>query len=78
MRIGVIGRGRWMFQTLELLIHSGYDVPLVLTSKAPEDYDIKSMDFKRKADEIGARLLKQQIYKMTKLSGLCQKSKSLI
>jgi UDP-4-amino-4-deoxy-L-arabinose formyltransferase/UDP-glucuronic acid dehydrogenase (UDP-4-keto-hexauronic acid decarboxylating) len=46
MRIAIIGRSELLFETAQLLIKKGFEIPLVITSKAAPEYKIKEEDYK--------------------------------
>ncbi len=57
MRVAAIGRTEIMYSTIELLIASGYEVPLILTSKAAPESKRNSSDFEVLANKIGAKYI---------------------
>lgn len=57
MRVAAIGRTEIMYSTIELLIASGYEVPLILTSKAAPESKRNSSDFEALANKIGAKYI---------------------
>ena len=38
MEIAIIGRGESLYNTALKLLKDGHNIPLIVTSKAPEDY----------------------------------------
>ena len=60
MKIAVIGRTKMLFDCIDLFIKEGFSIPLVITSKAADEYTITEQDYKNKALEIGARFILTQ------------------
>lgn len=54
MKIAIIGRTEILYETMELLIKNGYEIPLIITSKEAPEYIKKSNDFEKMAEKIGA------------------------
>jgi len=54
MKIAIIGRSELLFETAELLVKKGFEIPLVITSKAAPEYKKKEQDFKGFAERINA------------------------
>ena len=52
MKIAIIGRSELLFETAELLVKKGFEIPLVITSKAAPEYKKKEQDFKGFADPV--------------------------
>ena len=57
MKIGIIGRGQWTYETAKILLQKGYEIPVIITAKAPEEYPVKEQDFEKLAKEIKAKYL---------------------
>ena len=57
MRVAVIGRSDALFHSAKALIENGYEVPLIVTSKAAPEYGFNEESFEKLADEIGARFI---------------------
>lgn len=57
MRIAIIGRTEILYETVELLIKYGYQIPLIITSKEAPEYIKTSQDFEELANRIGAKYL---------------------
>ncbi len=57
MKVGIIGRGQWTYDSAKLLLQKGYEIPVIITAKAPEEYTVKEKDFENLAKEIGAKYL---------------------
>ena len=57
MKIAVIGRTEILYETVELLMTNGYEVPLIITSKEAPEYIKTSNDFENLAKKIGAKYL---------------------
>jgi methionyl-tRNA formyltransferase len=49
-----IGRSRYLYAGIRHLASKGYKFKAIITEEAYEEYDIKSHDFERLADELGA------------------------
>lgn len=54
MRIAIIGRSEIMFETLELCLKQGHEVPLIITAKETPEYLKTAADFENIAKRIGA------------------------
>ncbi|MCF6339847.1 MAG: hypothetical protein L3J10_03700 [Sulfurimonas sp.] len=54
MKIAIIGRTEILFETVELLLDNGYEIPLIITSKEAPEYIKTSKDFENLAKKIGA------------------------
>jgi len=57
MRVAAIGRTEILFETIELLIKKGYEVPLIITAKEAPEYIKTSDDFKQLAASINAKFI---------------------
>ncbi len=57
MKIAIIGRSELLFETAELLLKKGFEIPLVITSKSAPEYKKKEQDFKALADRINAKFI---------------------
>ncbi len=60
MRIGIIGRTRWLLESAQALRRSGHEIAFVITAKAAEDYDVKEADFENYAREVDCPFLLTQ------------------
>lgn len=74
MKIAIIGRSKLLYKTAELLIEKGFEIPLVITSKAAPEYKKKEKDFKDFAETINATFI--QTGKINSIS-IIDKIKSL-
>ena len=74
MKIAIIGRSELLYKTAELLIEKGFEIPLVITSKAAPEYKKKEKDFKDFAETINATFI--QTGKINSIS-IIDKIKSL-
>lgn len=54
MRIAIIGRSELLYNTAELLINKGFEIPLVITSKAAPEYKKTEQDYKNLALQLNA------------------------
>ncbi|WP_413581364.1 methionyl-tRNA formyltransferase [Bdellovibrio sp. HCB288] len=57
MKIAILGRTQMLLKTAELLIASGFEIPLVVTAKAAPEYLVTEADFERFSARIGAKYL---------------------
>ncbi len=57
MKIAIIGRSELLFETAKLFLKKGFEIPLVITSKAAPEYKKKEQDFKDLADGINATFI---------------------
>lgn len=57
MKIAIIGRTEILYETLELLIKKGHEVPLIITSKEAPEYRKTSKDFEVLANKICAKYI---------------------
>lgn len=57
MRIAIIGRSQLLYETADLLVKSGYIIPLIVTAKEAPEYTKKSTDFEALAKSIGAHYI---------------------
>ena len=55
LRVAVIGRTEILYETIELFLEEGYEVPLIITYKEAPEYTKTSKDFEELAKKIGAR-----------------------
>lgn len=51
MKIAVIGRTSWLYNTITRLVQSGHEVVLIITCKASPEYSKKENDFKKVAQQ---------------------------
>jgi len=54
MRIAIIGRTEILYSTIQKLLDSGYNIPLILTAKEAPEYQRTKEDFRRLANEINS------------------------
>lgn len=52
MRVAILGRTRMLYDTIQLVLDAGHDIALIGTCKAAPEYDIREMDFEKKAVEL--------------------------
>ena len=57
MKVAIIGRTEILFETIELFLKSGYEIPLIITSKEAPEYTKTSKDFENIANKIGAKYI---------------------
>lgn len=57
MRIAAIGRTEILYDTVELLIDQGHEIPLIVTAKEAPEYTKTSDDLKQLAHKIGAKFI---------------------
>jgi methionyl-tRNA formyltransferase len=57
MRVAVIGRTEILYNTAELLLKNGYDIPLIITAKEAPEYTKTAKDFEELAKRIGAKFI---------------------
>ncbi len=57
MKIAIIGRSELLFETAEMLVKKGFEIPLVITSKAAMEYKKKEEHFKNFAHTINAKFI---------------------
>ncbi|MFW5607387.1 MAG: methionyl-tRNA formyltransferase [Campylobacter hyointestinalis] len=57
MKIAIIGRTEILYETVELFLKNGYEIPLIITSKEAPEYNKKSRDFENLANKIGAKYI---------------------
>jgi UDP-4-amino-4-deoxy-L-arabinose formyltransferase/UDP-glucuronic acid dehydrogenase (UDP-4-keto-hexauronic acid decarboxylating) len=58
MRIALIGRTEILYKTAKLLIASGHDIALVVTSEEAQEYKVKVEDFQKLAGDLGCPYIK--------------------
>ena len=54
MKIAIIGRSELLYNTIELLLEKGYEIPLIITSKEAPEYKKTSADYENLALKINA------------------------
>ncbi|MBX3423876.1 MAG: hypothetical protein KF752_20150 [Pirellulaceae bacterium] len=59
MKIAIIGRSEYMYETMVLLHESNYDIRLIVTAKGAPEYIYQSSDFKRFAEATQTPFLHQ-------------------
>ncbi|MCT7590681.1 methionyl-tRNA formyltransferase [Aliarcobacter butzleri] len=57
MKVGIIGRTEILYETIELFLKSGYEIPLIITYKEAPEYTKISKDFEKLANKIGAKYI---------------------
>ena len=57
MRVAIIGRTETLYNTAELLLKNGYDIPLIITAKEAPEYTKTAKDFEELAKRIGAKFI---------------------
>lgn len=57
MKVAIIGRTEILYETVELLLKHGYEIPLIITSKEAPEYTKTSKDFERLANKIGTKYI---------------------
>ncbi|WP_452603014.1 methionyl-tRNA formyltransferase [Pontimicrobium sp. MEBiC06410] len=57
MRIAIIGRSELLYSTAELLVNKGFEIPLVITSKAAPEYKKTEKDYKNLAETLDAEFI---------------------
>ena len=57
MRVAIIGRTENLYNTAELLLKNGYDIPLIITAKEAPEYTKTAKDFEELAKRIGAKFI---------------------
>jgi methionyl-tRNA formyltransferase len=57
MQVAIIGRGEVLYDTAMLLYNSGFEIPLIITSKAAPEYLKTEKDFEYLANKINAKFL---------------------
>lgn len=58
MKIAIIGRGEYLFDTALVLLDRGYEIPLVVTAQESPEFKIKSSDYEELAAKIAAKFMK--------------------
>lgn len=57
MKVAIIGRSEILFESMELLLKQGYEVPLIITSKEAKEYSKTAKDYKKLAKKINAKYI---------------------
>lgn len=57
MKVAIIGRTEILYETVELVLENGYEIPLIITSREAPEYTKTSKDFERLAKKIGAKYI---------------------
>ena len=57
MKVAIIGRTEILYETIELFLKNGYEIPLIITSKEALEYTKTSKDFEELAEKIGAKYI---------------------
>lgn len=52
MRVAIIGRTEWLYETAKLLIDAGHEIKLVVTSKEMPEYKVTSEDYRILAESV--------------------------
>lgn len=57
MRVAIIGRSEYTYESALLLLEHGYDIPIIITAKEAPEYYYTSKDFEALAKKIGAKFI---------------------
>jgi len=57
VKVAIIGRTEILYETIELFLKNGYEIPLIITSKEALEYTKTSKDFEELAEKIGAKYI---------------------
>jgi methionyl-tRNA formyltransferase len=57
MKIAIIGRSQLLFETAELLLKQGFEIPLIITAKEAPEYSKTAKDFEELARSINAEYI---------------------
>lgn len=57
MRIAIIGRSEYTYESALLLLEHGYEIPIIITAKEAPEYYYTSKDFEALAKKIGAKFI---------------------
>ena len=57
MKVAIIGRTSILYNCAKILLDNHYEIPLIITSKEAPEYTINSNDFKKLAEDIGAKFI---------------------
>ncbi|MBD3843562.1 MAG: formyl transferase [Campylobacterales bacterium] len=57
MKVAMIGRTEILYETVELFLKNGYEIPLIITSKEAPEYTKTSKDFEELANKIDAKYI---------------------
>lgn len=57
MRVAIIGRSEYTYESALLLLEHGYDIPIIITAKEAPEYYYTSKDFEALANKIGAKFI---------------------
>jgi methionyl-tRNA formyltransferase len=57
MRLAIIGRTEWLYDAADLLRRGGHEIGLVITAREAPEYRRTADDFRRLAEDCGARFL---------------------
>ena len=57
MKVAAIGRSEIMYNSIEILLERGFEVPLIITHKEAPEYTRTSKDFENLAQKIGAKYI---------------------
>ncbi len=57
MKVAIIGRSEYLYETALVLIENGFEIPLIITSKESPEYLYTSKDFQTLASKYGAHFI---------------------
>jgi len=57
MKVAIIGRTSILYNCAKILLDNHFEIPLIITSKEAPEYTINSNDFKKLAEDIGAKFI---------------------
>ena len=57
MKVAIIGRTSILYNCAKILLDNHYEIPLIITSKEAPEYTINTNDFKKLAEDIGAKFI---------------------
>ena len=57
MKIAIIGRSEYLYESALRLLEKGYEIPLIITAKEAPEYKYSSKDFESLAKQCGARFI---------------------
>ncbi len=55
--VAIIGRSELLYNTAQLLLKSGFNIPLIITAKEAPEYKIKAKDYRELADQLGSKFI---------------------
>ncbi len=57
MKVAIIGRTSILYNCAKILLDNHFEIPLIITSKEAPEYTVNSNDFKKLAEDIGAKFI---------------------